>query len=59
MTDIEASSVEDHLLEEAHRFAKIRSLDETKRLLKDFMDKGGQSRDVELDLDALLASLSR
>lgn len=59
MTDLKSESVEDHLLEEAHRFAKIRSLDGTKRLLKDFMDKGGQTRDVELDLDALLAKLER
>ena len=57
MTDLKASSVENHLLEEAHRFALIRQDEHTQNLLKAFMDAGGQTREAELELNALLAKL--
>jgi enoyl-CoA hydratase/carnithine racemase len=45
------------LLEEAHLFNQTLAFDDTQARLQRFMDVGGQTRDGELDLDALLAKM--
>lgn len=59
LVDMAELPPQEGLLEEAHRFNKLLARDETKHLLREFVDKGGQTRDVELDLVALLDTLER
>jgi enoyl-CoA hydratase/carnithine racemase len=47
------------LLEETHCFNKTLATDDAKRLMKRFIEQGGQTRDVELNLPALLDALNR
>ncbi len=47
--------VTEGLLEEAHLFNQTLATSEAKRRMADFMSAGGQTRDVELDLDAAIA----
>jgi hypothetical protein len=47
------------LIEESFLFNQSCALPAAKRLMKAFMDKGGQTHEVELDWDRLLSELAQ
>jgi hypothetical protein len=46
------------LLAEEHLFRRLAASEEARRRMRRFLELGGQTREVELDLDAVLAQLA-
>jgi len=57
--DAGARSPLEGLLEEIHGFNQVRTTSEGQNLMAQFMDRGGQTREAELNMASLLESLDR